>query len=75
MQLLHSRPAIHVSPTAPAEAPLEPLLTAADVARLLGVRQKRVYELGIPAVKLSERSLQWRPSQVAVWLQKREGTV
>ncbi len=57
----------------PPEAPLlEPLLTAAAVARILGVRPKRVYELGIPAVKLSERSLRWRPSQVATWLQQRE---
>jgi len=51
---------------------LEPLLTVAEVARILGVRPKRVYELGIPAVKLSERSLRWRPSQVAAWLQRRE---
>jgi predicted DNA-binding transcriptional regulator AlpA len=52
---------------------LEPLLTATEVARILSVRPKRVYELGIPAVKLSERSLRWRPSQVAAWLQQREG--
>jgi predicted DNA-binding transcriptional regulator AlpA len=55
--------------------PIEPLLTAADVAKVLGVRPKRVYELGIPAVKLSERSLRWRPSQLAAWIQQREGTV
>jgi predicted DNA-binding transcriptional regulator AlpA len=54
-------------------AALEPLLTAAEVARILSVRPKRVYELGIPAVKLSERSLRWRPSQLAAWLQQREG--
>ena len=54
--------------------PLEPLLTAAEVARLLGVRAKRVYELGIPAVKLSDRALRWRPSQLAAWIQQREGT-
>jgi predicted DNA-binding transcriptional regulator AlpA len=51
---------------------LEPLLTAADVAKVLGVRPKRVYELAIPAVKLSERSLRWRPSQLAAWIHERE---
>jgi predicted DNA-binding transcriptional regulator AlpA len=56
-----------------AEPPeLEPLLTAEQVAKILGVRPKRVYELGIPAVHLSARSLRWRPSQVAEWIQQRE---
>lgn len=32
----------------PPELDLEPLLTAADLARILGVRGKRVYELGSP---------------------------
>ncbi len=54
-------------------ADLEPLLTAAAVAKVLGVRTKRVYELAIPAVKLSERSLRWRPSQLAAWIHEREG--
>lgn len=53
---------------------MEPLLTAAEVAKLLGVRPKRVYELGIPAVKISDRALRWRPSQLAAWLQEREVT-
>jgi predicted DNA-binding transcriptional regulator AlpA len=50
----------------------EPLLTAEQVAKILGVRPKRVYELGIPAVRLSERSLRWRPSQVEAWIRERE---
>jgi predicted DNA-binding transcriptional regulator AlpA len=50
---------------------LEPLLTAAEVARILGVRPKRVYELGIPAVRLSEKTLRWRRSAVQVWLEQR----
>ena len=54
------------------EGAIEPLLTAAEVARVLGVRPKRVYELGIPAVKLSARSLRWRPRQVAAWIAARE---
>jgi predicted DNA-binding transcriptional regulator AlpA len=51
--------------------PLEPLLTAAEVARILGVRVKRVYELGVPAVRLSEKCLRWRPSAVQTWLESR----
>lgn len=57
-------------PAEPSEA-LEPLLTAAEVARLLGVRPKRVYELGIPAVRLSEKTLRWRRSAVLSWLESR----
>ena len=50
---------------------LEPLLTAAEVAQVLGVRPKRVYELGIPAVRLSEKTLRWRRSAVQTWLDER----
>ena len=52
------------------EAP-ERLLTAAEVARWLNVKPKRVYELGVPAVRISERSLRWRPSEVARWIEER----
>lgn len=52
---------------------LEPLLTAEQVAQILGCRVKRVYELAIPSVRLSERALRWRPSQVAAWIAQREG--
>jgi predicted DNA-binding transcriptional regulator AlpA len=51
----------------------EPLLTAAEVARILSVRPKRVYELGIPAVRISAKALRWRPSQVTEWIRSREG--
>ncbi len=50
---------------------LDPLLTAADVARILSVRPKRVYELGIPAIRLSEKCLRWRRSAVLAWLESR----
>jgi predicted DNA-binding transcriptional regulator AlpA len=60
-----------VQVVADSEALLEPLLTAAEVARILGVRPKRVYELGIPAVRLSEKCMRWRPSQVQAWLDSR----
>lgn len=49
----------------------EPLLTARDVARMLSVPGKRVYELGIPAVRISTRSLRWRLSDVQQWIEGR----
>ncbi len=49
----------------------EPLLTVKHVARLLSVPVKRVYELGIPAVRLSTRSLRWRMSEVQRWIEGR----
>ena len=49
----------------------EPLLTVKEVARILSVPVKRVYELGIPAVRLSTRSLRWRMSDVQRWIEGR----
>jgi predicted DNA-binding transcriptional regulator AlpA len=49
----------------------EPLLRAVDVAALLSVPTKRVYELGIPAVRLSQRCLRWRRADVERWLEGR----
>jgi predicted DNA-binding transcriptional regulator AlpA len=51
---------------------LEPLLTAEQVAQILGVRPKRVYELTIPRVCLSERAFRWRRSAVLRWIEERE---
>ena len=59
-------------PAAPAAAP-EPLWTAEQVARYLGVRKKRTYELGIPSVRLSRHALRWRPADVERWLNARTG--
>ena len=50
------------------------LLTAKEVALILGVRPKRVYELGIPTVRISARQLRWRPSAVQQWIASREAT-
>jgi predicted DNA-binding transcriptional regulator AlpA len=66
-------PELHLERSPIGELPLESLLTAEQVAAILGCRVKRVYELGIPAVHLSARSLRWRPSQVAAWIAQREG--
>lgn len=49
----------------------EGLLTAKDVAGLLSVSLKRVYELGIPAVHISARALRWRLADVQAWIQGR----
>ena len=50
----------------------ERLLTAKEVAAIVGVSPKRLYELGIPAVRISDRALRWRPSTVAAWIASRE---
>lgn len=49
----------------------DPLLTAVEVAAILGVRAKRVYELGIPAVRISPRTLRWQRSDLLAWIAKR----
>jgi hypothetical protein len=52
----------------------EPLLTASQVAVVLNVRPKRVYELGIPFVRISARSKRFRPSDVERFIEERRGT-
>ena len=47
------------------------LLSAAEVAGLVSVSVKRVYELGIPAVRLSTRSLRWQLNDVLTWIEER----
>ena len=42
----------------------EPLLKAADVARLLKLPEKSVYALPIPRVVLGPRRIRWRPADV-----------
>jgi predicted DNA-binding transcriptional regulator AlpA len=44
------------------------LLKAAQVAALINVTPKRVYELGIPHLYLSPRSIRWRYSDVIAWI-------
>lgn len=62
---------LHLAPPDTPELP-ERLLTAREVAAIVGVSPKRIYELGIPAVHISDRSLRWRPSTVAAWIASRE---
>jgi predicted DNA-binding transcriptional regulator AlpA len=56
---------------APTSVSLEPLMTAEQVAAVLGVSRKRVYELPIPSVRISPRAIRWRPSDVQRWLADR----
>ena len=51
---------------------LNKLLTAKDVAAILGVSHKRVYELGIPCIRISSRSLRYQQSDVSAWLKRRK---
>ena len=47
------------------------LMTAREVATLLKVRPKRVYELGIPYVKISGRAKRWERTTVCEWIKAR----
>ena len=49
----------------------EPLMTAEDVADVLRVREKAVYELPIPRVRVSQRRVRWRPADVREFIDNR----
>ena len=49
-----------------------PRWTAKDVAEYLQIAPKRVYELDIPQVRLSERTIRYDPEDVFAWEQKRK---
>lgn len=49
----------------------EPLLTAEDVAALLSVPVKSVYELAIPRVRVGKRRIRWRPADVREFIDRR----
>ena len=48
------------------------LLTAREVAQLLGVRIKRVYELPIKYVRISPRTKRWQYKDVLNWIDNRK---
>ena len=51
---------------------IEPLLIAAEVARLLAIPTKRVYEVvGYLAVQLAPHTLRWRMSDIAALIEER----
>jgi len=56
---------------APATEREDPLLTASEVGKLLGIPHKRVYELDIAVIQISSRTLRWKLSDVVQWREKR----
>lgn len=58
---------------APAAADtIEPLLTAAEVGRVLAIATKRVYEMvGHLAVQLAPHTLRWRLSDITAVIEER----
>ncbi len=57
--------------SAPAVA-IEPLLTAAEVGRLLAIPTKRVYEVvGHLAIQLAPHTLRWRLSDIMALIEAR----
>lgn len=54
---------------------IEPLLTAAEVGRLLAIPTKRVYEVvGHLAIQLAPHTLRWRLSDIAALIEERRRT-
>ena len=49
----------------------EPLLTAKEVAEIVRVPRKSVYDLGIPRVRIGERRVRWRPDDVREFIERR----
>jgi len=47
------------------------LLTAGQVAAVVGVNLKRVYELSIPVIRISARSVRWKWKDVLTWISER----
>lgn len=47
---------------------LTSLLTALEVAALLGIRPKRVYELPIPRVRLGTKTIRWRMKDIQTYV-------
>jgi len=54
------------------ESTVEPLLTAAEVGRLLAISTKRVYDVvGHLAVQLAPHTLRWRLSDIVALIEAR----
>ena len=51
----------------------QPRWTAKDVAEYLRVPVKRVYEMGIPEIRYSERTIRYDPVEVMEWVEKKKG--
>lgn len=65
-------PALHLEGSPTPAGTLEPLLTAAEVGRLLAIHTKRVYEVvGHLAVQLAPHTLRWRSSDILAMIEER----
>ena len=53
---------------------VEPLLTAAEVGRILRLPVKSVYELPIVRIRLGTRRIRWRPRDVHEFIDRRVET-
>lgn len=54
---------------------VEPLMDATEVADVLGVPRKSVYEIaGLPRIRVSGRRIRWRPADVRDFIQRRTET-
>lgn len=51
--------------------PCPRLLTALEVAGILRIPAKKVYELAIPRVALSKRRIRWAESDVLAYIERR----
>ncbi len=50
----------------------EPLMTAGEVAHVLSVPERSVYDMtGLPRVRLGQRRIRWRPADVRAFIDRR----
>ncbi len=50
----------------------EPLMTAGEVALVLNVPERSVYDMtGLPRVRLGQRRIRWRPADVKAFIDRR----
>ncbi len=66
MTLDHFRPELLVN------SERQPRWTAKDVAKYLSVPVKRVYEMGLPEIRLGERTIRYDPADVIEWERERK---
>ncbi len=67
-----NNPALTLERTSTTPSSVEPLLTAAEVGRLLAIPTKRVYEVvGHLAIQLAPHTLRWRLSDIMALIEAR----
>jgi len=63
---------LRLESSSPTAETVEPLLTAAEVGRLLAIPTKRVYEVvGHLAIQLAPHTLRWRLSDIMALIEAR----